>query len=71
MQESDELFLTVDQCAKRYKISERHFRRLVDNGEMPKPMKLGRSTRWSLRVIERLAGLQKSVNNVTLKSWRR
>ncbi|MDR1385756.1 MAG: hypothetical protein LBJ67_18180 [Planctomycetaceae bacterium] len=52
MQESDELFLTAEQCAKRYKISERHFRRLVDSGEMPKPIKLGRNTRWPLHVLE-------------------
>jgi predicted DNA-binding transcriptional regulator AlpA len=52
MSESNELFLTAEQCAKRYNISERHFRRLVDNGTMPKPFKLGRCSRWILRVLE-------------------
>ncbi|MDR0609168.1 MAG: hypothetical protein LBG58_03585 [Planctomycetaceae bacterium] len=52
MSESNELFLTAKECAKRYNISERHFRRLVDYGTMPKPMKLGRCSRWALRVLE-------------------
>ncbi|MDR2439724.1 MAG: helix-turn-helix domain-containing protein [Planctomycetaceae bacterium] len=52
MQESNELFLTSEQCAKRYNISERHFRKLVDNGTMPKPVKLGRCSRWIVRVLE-------------------
>ncbi|MDR0337664.1 MAG: helix-turn-helix domain-containing protein [Planctomycetaceae bacterium] len=52
MSESNELFLTAEQCAKRYNISERHFRKLVDNGIMPKPMKLGRCSRWIRRVLE-------------------
>jgi predicted DNA-binding transcriptional regulator AlpA len=52
MQESNELFLTAKESAKRYNISERHFRKLVDNGTMPKPMKLGRCSRWALRVLE-------------------
>jgi predicted DNA-binding transcriptional regulator AlpA len=45
-------FLTAGQCAMRYKISERHFRQLVDTGEMPKPLKFGRSSRWSLQTLE-------------------
>jgi len=47
-----ECFLNVKQCAERYNISERHFRTLVDLGEMPKPLKFGRSTRWSIRILE-------------------
>jgi predicted DNA-binding transcriptional regulator AlpA len=45
-------FLTSGQCAMRYKISERHFRQLVDIGEMPKPLKFGRSSRWSIQTLE-------------------
>jgi predicted DNA-binding transcriptional regulator AlpA len=48
----DTLFLTIGQCAARYNISVRHFRQLVDLGEMPKPFKLGRVVRWSLKVLE-------------------
>jgi excisionase family DNA binding protein len=52
MSESNALFLTAKQCAERYNISERHFRRLVDQGILPKPMKLGRSARWKRHVLE-------------------
>jgi predicted DNA-binding transcriptional regulator AlpA len=45
-------FLTAGQCAMRYKISERHFRQLVDTDEMPKPVKFGRCSRWSLQTLE-------------------
>ncbi|GHT17329.1 hypothetical protein FACS1894189_3000 [Planctomycetales bacterium] len=48
----DTLFLTIGQCAARYNISVRHFRQLVDLGEMPKPFKLGRVVRWSVKVLE-------------------
>ena len=45
-------FLTSEQCAARYNISERHFVRLVERGVMPKPLKLGRTSRWSIRSLE-------------------
>ncbi|GHT23166.1 hypothetical protein FACS189419_06740 [Planctomycetales bacterium] len=48
----DTLFLTIGQCAARYNISVRHFRQLVDLGEMPKPFKLGRVVRWSVKILE-------------------
>jgi len=46
------LFLTSGQCAERYNISERHFVRLVELGVLPKPLKLGRASRWSIRSLE-------------------
>lgn len=45
-------FLTSGQCAARYNISERHFVRLVEQGVMPKPLKLGRTSRWSITALE-------------------
>ena len=45
-------FLTVGQCAARYNISQRHFARLVEQGVMPKPLKLGRTARWSVKALE-------------------
>lgn len=48
----DTPFLTIGQCAARYHISVRHFRQLVDLGEMPKPFKLGRLIRWSVKTLE-------------------
>ncbi len=45
-------FLTSGQCAARYNISERHFVRLVEQGVMPKPLKLGRVSRWSVASLE-------------------
>jgi predicted DNA-binding transcriptional regulator AlpA len=52
MTEKSPQFLTSDQCAQRYNISERHFVRLVEQGVMPKPLKLGRTSRWSTRALE-------------------
>jgi excisionase family DNA binding protein len=52
MQEQDKLFLTVEECAVRYNISLRHFRRLVDDGVMPKPVKLGRCARWAVKALD-------------------
>ena len=46
------IFLTAAECAARYNISERHFKRLVAAGELPKPLKFGRNSRWSLRSLE-------------------
>jgi predicted DNA-binding transcriptional regulator AlpA len=52
MKDNNTLFLTLGQCAARYNISVRHFRQLVDRGEMPKPFKLGRSVRWAVKTLE-------------------
>jgi predicted DNA-binding transcriptional regulator AlpA len=45
-------FLTAEQCAQRYAISLRHFYTLIERGEMPKPLKLGSCSRWSIRSLE-------------------
>jgi predicted DNA-binding transcriptional regulator AlpA len=50
--EKTELFLTADQCAKRYQISERHFRQLVRLGQLPKPLKFGHCSRWAIKILE-------------------
>ena len=52
MKEKSPVFLTSAQCGERYSISERHFVRLVEQGVMPKPLKLGRASRWSVRSLE-------------------
>ena len=46
------LYLNSQQCAARYNISERHFVRLVEQGVMPKPLKLGHTSRWSIALLE-------------------
>ncbi len=46
------VFLTAAECAARYNISERHFKRLVSRGELPKPLKFGRNARWSVKALE-------------------
>lgn len=38
--------LSVEKAAFILDISERHFRALVSSGELPRPIKLGRSTKW-------------------------
>ncbi|MDR1493999.1 MAG: hypothetical protein LBT05_14955 [Planctomycetaceae bacterium] len=45
-------FLTAEQCAQRYAISLRHFYSLIERGLMPKPLKLGNCSRWSIRSLE-------------------
>ena len=52
MMDNEPLFLTAGECAARYNISERHFKRLVETGRLPKPLKFGRNSRWSLRSLE-------------------
>lgn len=49
---NDPIFLTAAECAVRYNISERHFKRLVAAGQLPKPLKFGRNSRWSVRRLE-------------------
>jgi len=46
------LYLTADQCALRYNISRRQFQILVKRGDLPQPIRLGCSQRWSIRVLE-------------------
>jgi excisionase family DNA binding protein len=47
------LLLKVDQVALMLGLSERTVWRLVETGEIPRPIKLGRSVRWSRSTIER------------------
>ena len=46
------LYLTEEQCAIRYNISQRQFQTLVQRGDMPQPILFGCSKRWSIRVLE-------------------
>jgi predicted DNA-binding transcriptional regulator AlpA len=46
------LYLTAEQCAIRYNISLRQFQILVTRGDVPQPIKIGHSKRWSIRVLE-------------------
>lgn len=39
-------YIDGEQCGLRYGISARHWRRLVDAGKAPRPIRLGRSVRW-------------------------
>ncbi len=45
-------YLTAEQCAIRFAISLRHFKYLVASGEMPQPVKFGKSSRWSIDMLE-------------------
>jgi predicted DNA-binding transcriptional regulator AlpA len=46
------LYLTAEQCANRYNISLRQFQILTKRGDVPQPIKIGCSKRWSIRVLE-------------------
>jgi len=49
---SGTLFLTAKQCAARYSISLRQFQNLVQRGDVPQPILIGSSKRWSIRVLD-------------------
>ena len=49
---SETLYLTANQCAVRYNISLRQFQILVKRGDIPQPISIGSSKRWSIRVLE-------------------
>ena len=49
---SELLYLTAEQCALRYNISLRQFQILVKRGDIPQPISIGSSKRWSIRVLE-------------------
>ena len=49
---TEPLFLTAKQCAVRYNISLRQFQTLVKRGDVPQPITIGCSKRWSIRVLE-------------------
>jgi excisionase family DNA binding protein len=46
------LLLTDKQVGELLGCSPRHVRRLVDNGQFPKPIKLGHLTRWPRSLVE-------------------
>ncbi len=41
-------YLDIRRCALRFGIDQRTWRRMVDKGEAPKPVRFGRAPRWSL-----------------------
>jgi len=49
---TESLFLTAKQCAIRYNISLRQFQTLVKRGDVPQPIMIGNSKRWSIRVLD-------------------
>ncbi len=40
------IYLTAQACGRRYGISWRTWRRLVDGGKAPQPVRFGRCVRW-------------------------
>ncbi len=49
----EEVFISIEDLAKRYSCSIRHIYRLVAGGNFPPPLKLGKLTRWPLsKVLE-------------------
>jgi hypothetical protein len=51
-QEAEALFLDEQACARRYGISTRSWRRMVDAGHAPSRVQFGRWCRWGVRVLE-------------------
>lgn len=49
--ESDRLVLPAEDVAKLLDISERHVWALNANGRLPRPIRFGRSVRWSLEEL--------------------
>ena len=45
-------YIGLSACATRFGISQRTWRRLVDAGRAPKPIRLGWVLRWSIAQIE-------------------
>ena len=45
-------FLTAKELAKRYKMAVQTFSALAKKGKFPRPIKIGRSTRWTRSMIE-------------------
>jgi predicted DNA-binding transcriptional regulator AlpA len=44
-------YIGTDGCAERYGISGRHWRRMVDAGHAPPPVRFGRLVRWSVQSL--------------------
>lgn len=59
--DDSKLLLKVNEVAMLLNISERSVWRLVSTEEIPRPIKLGRSRRWSREAIEQFVA--KQLNN--------
>lgn len=46
------MYLDDAGCASRYGFSRRHWRRLVDSGRAPQPVRFLRLCRWSIAELE-------------------
>ncbi len=46
-------FFNTEQCAKRYGCSPRHWRRMVDSGLAPRPVRFQRLVRWPIAELEK------------------
>lgn len=62
-------YLTAEQCAVRFAISLRHFKYLVAAGEMPQPVRFGKSIRWPIESLEEFE-TEKMMNSTKTKSRR-
>ena len=47
------LLLDASAAARLLSVSERHLRKLHAAGQLPRPIRLGRSVRWSRATLER------------------
>lgn len=47
------VLLDAEGVAEMLNRSARHVRRMADSGRMPRPIKLGALSRWSLTAVER------------------
>jgi predicted DNA-binding transcriptional regulator AlpA len=46
-------FLDEKECGARYGFSARHWRRLADSGQAPRPVRFGRLVRWAIEDLIR------------------
>jgi excisionase family DNA binding protein len=51
--ESDGWLIQIDELAAKLGVSVRHVQSLNASGRLPRPVKLGRSTRWRAEEIQR------------------
>ena len=49
--QSEPIYLDVYKVSHRYGISDRHWMRMVEAGEAPRPSKFGRLNRWSIESL--------------------
>ena len=64
------LYLTAEQCVLRYNISLRQFQILVKRGNIPQPISIGSSKRWSIRVLENFESEQINRQSVFFQKHR-